>query len=175
MYSTSTKNPQTPEVRMVVAYSQNRVIGKDNTLIWRLPGDLQHFKRQTLGHPIVMGRNTWESLGRPLPGRQNIVLTRQKGVQFEGATVFSSLEDALAQLQDVPVICIIGGAQIYEQALPWTDQVIATEVQAEFEGDAFFPPLTPDQWQETSRQTQPPENGLSYDFVTYDRISSKSS
>ncbi|OZI71727.1 dihydrofolate reductase [Bordetella genomosp. 12] len=153
---------------LVVAYARNRVIGRDNTLPWRLPGDLAHFKRTTLGHPIVMGRNTWESLGRPLPGRQNIVISRNPDYRAEGALVVPDLQAALdaAQADDVYVI---GGAQIYTQALPLARRIVATEIQADVDGDAWFPLLPGHAWKETSRDPQPEENGYRYDFVVYDR------
>lgn len=155
---------------LIVAYASNRVIGRDNALPWRLRGDLAHFKRTTLGHPIVMGRKTWESLGRPLPGRQNIVVTRDPAYAAEGATVVHTLEDALAAAGDAGQVFVIGGAQIYAAALDRADTLIATEVHAEVPGDAWFPPLPAGQWRESSREPQPPEDGLGYDFVTYDRI-----
>ncbi|WP_176456942.1 dihydrofolate reductase [Bordetella genomosp. 5] len=158
----------TPVLSLVVAYAANRVIGRDNALPWKLPGDLAHFKRTTLGRPIVMGRNTWESLGRPLPGRQNIVVSRNPDYLAEGAQVVGSLPEAVAAAQPGGEVFVIGGAQIYAQALPLAQRVIATEIQAQIEGDAFFPPL-PASWREVSRQPQPEENGLRYDIVVYER------
>lgn len=154
---------------LIVAYASNRVIGRDNALPWRLRGDLAHFKRTTLGHPIVMGRKTWESLGRPLPGRQNIVITRDPAYAAGGATVVHTLEEALAAAGDAAQVFVIGGAQIYAAALDRADTLIATEVHADVPGDAWFPPLPPGQWRESSREPQPPEDGLGYDLVTYDR------
>ncbi|KOF55238.1 dihydrofolate reductase [Achromobacter sp. DMS1] len=154
---------------LIVAYSDNRVIGRDNALPWKLPGDLAHFKRSTLGHPIIMGRKTWDSLGRPLPGRRNIVISRNAGLRAEGATVVESLDAALAACAQDAEAYVIGGAQIYAQALPRARRVLATEVHAEVEGDAFFPLLPSFQWKETARAPQPPENGYAYDFVTYER------
>lgn len=155
-----------PSLSLIVAYSRNRTIGLDNTLPWRLPGDLAHFKRTTLGCPIIMGRKTWESLGRALPGRTNIVVTRDPAYQATGAVVVHDLDAALAACGDVDQAFVIGGAQIYAQALGMASTLIATEVHAEVTGDAFFPAL-PDGWRETSRQPQPEENGYRYDFVTY--------
>ncbi len=160
-----------PVVKIVVAYSDNRAIGRDNTLPWRLPGDLAHFKRTTLGHPIIMGRHTWESLGRPLPGRRNIVISRQADYTAIGATVLGSLAQALSVCQDEPSVCIIGGAQIYAQALQYAHEIVATEVHAHVDGDAFFPVPEPQQWQETERLVQAAENGYHFDFVTYQRRS----
>ncbi|APX76353.1 dihydrofolate reductase [Achromobacter insolitus] len=154
---------------LIVAYSTNRVIGRDNALPWKLPGDLAHFKRSTLGHPIIMGRKTWDSLGRPLPGRSNIVISRNPGFTAAGAIVVPSLEAAVQACGDIDAAFVIGGAQIYVQALPLAARVLATEVRADVEGDAFFPLLPAFQWKETSREAQPAENGYEYDFVTYER------
>lgn len=158
-----------PVVKIVVAYSDNRAIGRDNALPWKLPSDLAHFKRTTLGHPIIMGRHTWESLGRPLPGRRNIVISRQADYTAIGATVFGSLPEALAACQGESSVCIIGGAQIYAQALQYAHEIVATEVHADVDGDAFFPAPEPQQWEETERQAQAAENGYSFDFVQYRR------
>jgi len=159
-----------PRIQIVVAYSDNRVIGRDNALPWRLPGDLAHFKRTTLGHPIIMGRKTWESLGRPLPGRPNLVVSRDPLYQAPGACVHRSLRQALDACRNAPVACIIGGAQIYAQALDIADEIIATEVHARIDGDAFFPDLDPAGWEEVQRHPQPAENGLAFDFAVYRRI-----
>lgn len=158
-----------PLVQLVVAYSDNHVIGRDNALPWRLPADLAHFKRVTLGQPIVMGRNTWESLGRPLPGRPNLVISRNAQYQANGATVYPTLDAALAASQNAERICIIGGEQIFRHALNIADEVVATEVHAHIEGDTFFPPMDMAAWRETERLPQPEENGYSFDFVTYKR------
>jgi len=158
-----------PLVTLVVAYAANRAIGRDNALPWHLPADFAHFKRTTMGHPIVMGRKTWETLGRPLPGRHNVVVTRNPDYQAPGATVAASLPQALAACGQVVRICVIGGAQIYTQALPLADEIIATEVKTEVDGDAFFPSLPAGQWREVVRLPQPEENGYAYDFVTYAR------
>ncbi|MFT0533560.1 dihydrofolate reductase [Castellaniella hirudinis] len=159
-----------PMIRLVVAYTENRVIGRDGGMPWHLPGDLAHFKRSTLGHPIVMGRKTWRSLGRPLPGRRNLVLTRDAGFSAPGAECFASLDAALASCADAAVVCVIGGEQIFKLALPLAHAVIATEIHAQIEGDTWFPALPAGQWQEAERQAQPAENGLRYDFVVYRRI-----
>ena len=162
-----------PRLTLIVAYASNRVIGRDNGLPWKLPGDLAHFKRTTLGHPIIMGRKTWESLGRPLPGRANIVVTRQADYAAAGAIVVTSLQAALdACPKDIDPF-VIGGAQLYTLALPIANRIVATEVHAEVDGDAWFPELPSDQWQETDRQPQPEENGLRYDFATYERIKNR--
>jgi dihydrofolate reductase len=157
------------QLNLIVAYARNRTIGRDNTLPWKLPGDLAHFKRTTLGCPIVMGRKTWDSLGRPLPGRRNIVITRNANSAFVGAECFTSLAQALQSVKDAERVFVIGGAQIYQLALPLADRIIATEIQADIEGDASFAPLDASTWVETSRLPQPAENGLTYDLVEYHR------
>lgn len=155
---------------IIVAYSRNRVIGRNNALPWRLPSDLAHFKRTTMGKPIIMGRKTWESLGRPLPGRLNIVLTQDASYRAEAATVVHSLEEALkaaCQVNDNEAF-VIGGEAIFRLALPYATRVVATEIDADIQGDTWFP-LLPDGWRETQREPQPAENGLSFDVVTYQR------
>ncbi len=161
--------PARPVVTLVVAYARNRTIGRDNALPWKLPGDLAHFKRTTLGAPIVMGRKTWESLGRPLPGRTNIVISRDSAYAATGAQVVSSLDEAVTRAGAVPEVFVIGGAQIYAQTLPHADRIVATEVAADVDGDAFFPVLPDGQWREMSRKRQPEENGYAYDFVVYEQ------
>jgi len=163
-----------PIITLITAYAANRTIGRDNALPWHLPADFAHFKRTTLGHPVVMGRKTWESLGRALPGRVNVVVSRQAGYQAIGAQVVASLEEALAACGDVPRVFVIGGAQLYAQALPLANEVIATEVHACVAGDAFFPVLPGDEWREVSRTAQPVENGYAYDFVVYERAAAVS-
>lgn len=155
-----------PKLRLVVAYSTNRCIGKDNDLPWRLPKDLAHFKAATMGMPIIMGRKTWESLGRPLPGRPNLVITQNPDYLAQGATIYPSLEAAIAACTEADTVCIIGGEQIFKLALPVAHEIIATEVHAHVEGDTFFPELSSD-WVETAREPQPEENGYQYDFVMY--------
>jgi len=158
-----------PEIQLVVAYSDNRVIGRDNALPWRLRSDLAHFKRVTLGHPIIMGRKTWQSLGRPLPGRANLVISRDPDLEAEGAEVHPSLESALQACAKERCVSIIGGAQIYAVALPLAHKIIATEVHAEVEGDTWFPLIDRARWEEIERLPQAPESGLRFDFVVYRR------
>ena|SRR5690625_765516 len=171
---TASKAPisKEPIIRLVVAYASNRCIGKDNALPWHLPSDLAHFKKNTLGHPIIMGRKTWESIGRPLPGRPNYVISRNPEYQSPGATVCTDVAQAIRAAseyeQQTGVSCIIGGAQIYAQALPLAHELIATEVHAEVPGDSYFPALDA-HWLETKRLPQPAENGYNYDFVWYQR------
>lgn len=159
--------PQT--ISLVVAYTQNRVIGLNGGMPWSLPKDLAHFKKATLGHPIIMGRNTWLSLGRPLPGRRNIVLSRKAGFQADGAEVFSDINTALKTCRHDSKICIIGGEQIFRLALPLANEIIATEIKSNLKGDTWFPEIASDQWLEIGRDAQAAENGFEYDFVTYKR------
>jgi dihydrofolate reductase len=158
-----------PTISLVVAYTRNRVIGRDNQMPWHLPGDLAHFKRTTLGRPILMGRKTWESIGRPLPGRQNIVITRNAAYEAVGATVVGSLDAALAAAADADEIFVIGGAEIFKDALGRASRLVATEIDADIDGDTWFPALPTNEWKEVERLPQPADNGLSYSFVTYAR------
>jgi dihydrofolate reductase len=139
---------------LLVAASENNVIGLNGQLPWRLPSDLQWFKRHTLGHPVLMGRKTWDSLGRPLPGRTNVVVSRQVGLELPGAQVFTSVTDALAyarQLDGGTEVFGIGGGELYHQLLPLADRVLMTRVHAEIVGDAHFPALNAAEWKEVSR------------------------
>jgi dihydrofolate reductase len=147
----------------------NRVIGTGGALPWRLPGDLKHFKALTLGHPIVMGRKTWESLGRALPGRENIVVTRTLGYEAPGAHVASSLEAALAMCVGEPTVFVIGGGELYAAALPLADAMVLTEIHRDYDGDAHFPPYDRTAWRETERKPQAGTDGLRFDFVQYVR------
>lgn len=156
-------------VSFVVARADNGVIGRDNALPWRLPEDLKHFKRLTTGKPVVMGRKTWESLGRALPARHNIVVTRDAGYAAEGATVVGGLDAALAAAGDVEEVCVIGGAAIFAAALPIATVVHLTEVHAAPEGDVVMPPFGPE-WRETTREAHPAEGDRpGYSFVTLER------
>ncbi|MFM9113817.1 MAG: dihydrofolate reductase [Polynucleobacter victoriensis] len=154
------------ELAIIVARAKNGVIGVNNTLPCQLPDYLKHFKNTTLGCPIIMGRNTWLSLGRPLPGRRNIVVSRNPEVRAEGAETFTSLEDAIDACSGVEKAFIIGGAQIYDEALAYVDKLIITEVDTEVDGDAFFPDIDDMMWEEVTREEH--NNGqLAYAFVTY--------
>ncbi|MCT9123574.1 dihydrofolate reductase [Cupriavidus gilardii] len=155
---------------LIVARARNGVIGRDNTLPWRLPEDLAHFKRTTMGAPVIMGRKTWESIGRPLPGRRNIVVSRNSGLRLDGAETACSLEDALRLCVGVEQVFLIGGAQLYAEALPSADRLIVTEIDADIEGDAHFPEIDPRRWIATERERHRSEsNGFDYAFVTYER------
>ena len=161
-----------PIISLVVAVAQNRAIGKDNHLLCHLPEDMRHFREVTLGRPVIMGRKTWESRPEafcPLPGRNNIVVSRNAAYQAEGATVASSLEEAIAQAGNVEQINIIGGADIFRLALPMADVLDMTEIDASFDADTFFPEFLPEDWQETSRKTQQSESGPTFSFVEYRR------
>jgi dihydrofolate reductase len=146
-----------PLVSIVVAMDERNGIGRAGGLPWRLPDDLRRFKALTLGKPVVMGRRTWDSIGKPLPGRHNLVVTRQPGLALEGATVVASLEEAFEAAGEVPEVCVIGGAQVYRAALPVTDVVHLTRVHATVDADTFFPALG-SEWQETSREHHPADD-----------------
>jgi dihydrofolate reductase len=151
-------------ISLVAAHARNRVIGAGNRLPWHLPEDLPRFKRLTMGAPVIMGRKTHESIGKVLPGRRNIVVTRQTGARFEGCEVAGSLEAALALAADAPEVFVIGGAELYRLALPRADRLYLTLIDADYAGDAFFPEIDPAEWRETSRE---PRAGFA--FVTYQR------
>ncbi|WGL15958.1 dihydrofolate reductase [Microbulbifer bruguierae] len=161
---------------MIVAMARNNAIGRENTLPWKISGDLQFFKRTTLGKPVLMGRKTFESIGRPLPGRENIVITRNPAWCTNGVRVVSSLGQALALAQQLAQhdgaeeVMVIGGAEIYRQAMPLARRLYITEVDAEVEGDAFFPALG-DEWREAGRDCYPAsdKDEYSYCLVQYDR------
>lgn len=166
---------------LIVAKAANDVIGRGNALPWYLPNDLKYFKQVTMGKTVIMGRRTWESLKRPLPGRENVVVTRQPDYEADGARVVTSLEEALILAEHVAFICgqdevvVIGGEQIYQQALPYMDRIYLTEVHADIEGDTHFPALDGSQWREAVREDFSAEgpNPYDYSFVVYDRTSGK--
>ncbi len=159
------------KLKMILARAANGVIGIDNRMPWHLPEDLAHFRRTTLGAPVIMGRKTWDSLPpkfRPLPGRINVVVTRQPQWQAEGATVAHSLAQAIASCAAHEVAWVIGGAELYRLAEPLADEAVITEIDQDFPGDAFAPDLGP-QWQEVARERGVSTQGLRYSFVTYRR------
>jgi len=162
-----------PVLSLIVAMDRNRLIGCNNQLPWNLPADLQHFKSTTMGKPIVMGRKTWESLGRPLPGRINITITRNPDYEAEGASVVNSLDDALKIVSEVDEVMIIGGANLYAQALPRVDRLYLTRVEGEFEGDSWFPEFNEAEWAlSTVDEHEPDEkNSHPYRFEIYNRRS----
>ena len=157
---------------IVVAVARNGVIGRENRLPWRLPADLRHFKQVTMGKPMIMGRRTWESLPGLLPGRRHIVLSREPGYLAEGAEVATSLEQALELAGDAAEVMIIGGARLYEQALPLAQRLYLTEVDAEIEGDAHFPEFDSSCWRETASSEHPADerNEYSCRFRVLERI-----
>jgi len=159
-------------INLIFARARNGVIGKDNQLPWHLPEDLAHFKRTTLGQPVIMGRKTWDSLPpkfRPLPGRANLVVTRQTDWQASGATVSHSLVQAQALCDPAREVWVIGGAEIYAQALPYARKAVITEIDITVDGgDAFAPQFGP-QWQETAREDHVSAQGLTYRFITLER------
>ena len=158
---------------LIVARARNGIIGRDNQLPWRLPEDLAFFKRTTMGAPIIMGRKTHESIGRPLPGRRNIVITRDATRTFVGCDTATSLDAALAiaQQDGVPEAFLIGGAQLYEEGLRHAHKLLVTEIDADFAGDASFPAPDLQHWVETARDAQHAvaPNDFAYAFVTYER------
>lgn len=163
-------NPAFPRISIIVAYAANRVIGVGGQMPWRLPEDLKHFRQITMGHAIVMGRKTWESIGRLLPGRRHVIVSRRPGYTVPGATVVASLGDAKAACADESDVFVIGGGEIYRLALPLSDRIYATEIDGSFEGDAFFPLLDMDLWKETRREARRDDNtSMRYSFVTFDR------
>ena len=158
-----------PRVFLVAVIARNGVIGANGKLPWNLPEDLKHFKRLTLGHPVVMGRRTWESLGKPLPGRENIVVTRRAGYAAPGASVAASLEAAIALCAGEPLAFVIGGAEIYAAALPLADGLVLTEIDRDYEGDTCFPDWDRKMWRATQRETHTTAEGVRFDFALYER------
>jgi dihydrofolate reductase len=160
-----------PRVYLVAAVAANGIIGAGGKLPWHIPGELKHFKKLTLGHPIIMGRRTWESLKGPLPQRENIVVTRQAGYQAPGAAVASSLEGALAMCIGEPVAFVIGGTQLFAESLPIAAGLVLTEIQRDYQGDARFPEWDRSQWRESQREAHTAPDGTRFDFVLYERKS----
>ncbi|MBU1190380.1 MAG: type 3 dihydrofolate reductase [Gammaproteobacteria bacterium] len=158
-------------ISIIVAMDRNRLIGSNNGLPWRLPADLKHFKAITLGKPVIMGRKTYESIGRPLPERHNIVVSRTPGFVAPGCTTVTSADAALAAAGDVPEVMIIGGAQLYTQLLPQVQRIYLTQIDAAFDGDAWFPDLDTAVWHETAREGHLPDdrNPYAYSFLVLER------
>jgi dihydrofolate reductase len=164
------------KLKLIFARAANGVIGIDNALPWQLPEDMAHFKRMTMGSPVIMGRKTWDSIParfRPLPGRRNIVVTRQADWAADGALRAGSVGEAVALCRDAAQAWVIGGAQIYAQALPLADEAVVTEIEQAFEGDAFAPPFGAG-WQETMREPHVSAGGLKFSFVTYQQSTARS-
>jgi dihydrofolate reductase len=160
--------PRTPRVTLILARARNGVIGAKGGLPWHLPEDLAFFKRTTMGHPIVMGRKTWESIGRPLPGRRGVVVTRDRRYSAPGAETVHSLDEAIERCRDAEEIFVIGGAQLYAEALPRADRLLLTEIDADFDGDTFLPVPSPDVWMETDREVHAPAGGRAFSFAFVD-------
>lgn len=164
-------SPPEPFVSLIVAMAQNGVIGRDNSLPWRLPEDLKRFKAYTLGKPILMGRKTFESIGRPLPGRTSFVLTRDRAWSAPGVTVVHSVEEALAQAAGAAELVAIGGAEIYRLVLPFARRIYLTHVHADVAGDTYFPEFDATQWADVECSMQPADERHAYPvtFVTLER------
>jgi dihydrofolate reductase len=157
-------------ISFVLAMADNGVIGRNGRLPWRIPDDMRRFRVLTLGKPCIMGRKTWESLPKkPLPGRSNIVVTRDRNFHAEGAAVVDSLDEAFARAGDVPEICVIGGAEIYRAALPQATLIHLTQVHADIDGDTRMPPFDRSVWRETGREDRETAEGLRYSYVTLER------
>ena len=159
-------------ISLIAALASNRAIGKDGQLLWHLPEDMRHFRETTRGKPVIMGRKTWESLPdsfRPLPGRHNIVISRNPAYVAPGATLVSSLNDAMREAGAAHEVFVIGGAELYRQALPIADRLYLTEIAEDFDGDVFFPDVPPEDWDEISRTARRGTSGPVFSFVTYRR------
>jgi dihydrofolate reductase len=160
-----------PRIYLLVAVASNGIIGANGQLPWHLPEDLQHFKRLTMGHPVIMGRRTWQSLkARPLPGRENIVVTRTPGYDAPGAAVASSLESALALCAGESVAFVIGGSRLFDESLPIADGLVVTEIHRDFAGDTWFPPYDRSRWRESQREAHTASDGMRFDFVLYEKV-----
>ena len=159
-------------ISLIAVVARNRAIGRNNALLWHLPEDLRHFREVTRGKPVIMGRKTWESLPqafRPLPGRRNIVVSRNPAYEADGAECATTLDAAINLCQDAEESFVIGGEQIYRQALPFADRLYLTEVDEDADGDAYFPEFALDDWQEVSRQAGSATDGPRYSFAIYQR------
>lgn len=155
-------------ITFVVAAAENNAIGKNNELLWKLPTDLKHFKTITSGGIVIMGRKTFDSMGKPLPNRRNIIITRNADLQIDGAEVTHSLDEALKLCEDAEEVFVIGGAEIYKDALNRTDKIYLTRVHKSFEGDAYFPELDVEKWEETAREYHDADdkNPIPFSFIT---------
>ncbi|MDE1942522.1 MAG: type 3 dihydrofolate reductase [Betaproteobacteria bacterium] len=160
-----------PRLSLIVAMTENRTIGANNAMPWHLPADLAFFKATTLGHPVIMGRKTFESIGRALPGRRNIVVSRNPGYLAQGCDTVTTIHQSLQQAGSAPEIFVIGGAQLFELALPQARRIYLTRIHATLDGDTFFPELDPAEWQEISRQHRPRDQKNAFDltFLTLER------
>ncbi len=164
--------PQRPVLALVASVPRNRVVGRGDELVFKEPADLRHFRAVTVGHPVIMGRKTWDSLPpkfRPLPGRRNVVVSRNGALQAPGAEVVADLNAALALLAGEPRASVIGGGEIFAQALPLADELVLTEIDADLEGDRFFPPWDRDAFELVSQQPERTADGVDYRFSVYRR------
>jgi len=159
-----------PAVSVVAAVARDGGIGQRGQLLVRLPEDMRRFRAITLGHPVVMGRKTWQSIGRPLPGRRNIVVTRDSGLRLDGAETAASLDDALALAGEAAIVHVIGGAELYALALPLADELQLTEIDAEFAADTYFPAWDRSRFVLAAREPHATADGLRYAFATYKRL-----
>ncbi|TCV87441.1 dihydrofolate reductase [Sulfurirhabdus autotrophica] len=160
-----------PRISIIAALAKNRTIGINNSLPWRIPGELKYFKTVTMGHHILMGRKTFESIGKPLPGRTTVIITRNTAYRIPDCIVTNTLDAAIAAGEEDDEIFFVGGAELYAQALPLADRLYLTEIQKEFAGDAHFPSFDINQWHEIKREKHLPTepDGLEYHFVIYER------
>ena len=160
------------KIAIIVATDEQGLIGKDNDLPWKLSADLQYFRRVTMGKPLIMGRNTHESIGRALPGRKNIIVTKNENYLAEGCHIVHSVDGAIKACDEVEEIMVMGGASLYEQLLPQADRLYLTQVHASLEGDTWFPDWQKSDWQEVSREDHPADNknDYSYSFIVFDRV-----
>lgn len=160
-------------ITLIAAMSENRVIGRDNDLAWHLPDDLKRFKELTRGHHVIMGRKTYESVGRPLPGRTNIVVTNQKDYKAPGCIIVHTLKEAIQKAENDSQPYVIGGGKIYDQALPLADTLELTQLHAKVEGDTYFPEVDTSKWQIVAKESHPADDKheFAFDFLTYQRVS----
>lgn len=158
-------------ITLIVAMAENRIIGADQGMPWHLPDDLKRFRALTLGHPVLMGRKTYEAIGRPLPGRDNVIISRNHDLKLPGCLMFFSLSQALEALKEVPQLFVIGGAEIYQQCLPIAQRIELTLIHRSFEGDTQFPPMDPSEWQEVSRMLAPaaPDRDYRWSYLRLER------
>ena len=156
-------------ISLIAAVSKNGVIGENNSLIWKIPEDMKRFRQLTTGKPVIMGRKTFESIGKPLPNRTNVIITRDKNYNAEGCVVVHSVDEALKAAKGAEEVMVIGGAQIYSQFLPIADKMHLTFIDKDFEGDAYFPEYNQNEWKETFREEHQNEQ-FKYSFVNLERI-----
>jgi len=160
------------KISIIVAFDENRLIGRDNTLPWHLPADLKHFKNITMGHHMIMGRKTYDSIGKPLPGGISVIVTRQKNLEINGCIVVSSLQEALEKCRNEEEVFIIGGAEIFKYALPLSTHLYITQIHHKFEGDTFFPEIKSSEWEEISREKHQADekNNWDYTYINYEKV-----